>query len=266
MSSSRLLIVKIGGNVLDDPKSLDDFVEKFAALPGKKILVHGGGKIASNVAAQLGLEVKMLEGRRITDENMLKVTSMVYAGLTNKTLVAKLQAAGCDAVGLSGADGNAIQTMKRPVKDIDYGFVGDVMHDSVNVAAIKKFLDGSFTPVFSAITHNGLGQLLNTNADTIASALAIAMTSIYETSLIYCFEKKGVLRNLEDEDAVIKELTPGEFARLKVIKAISEGMIPKLDNAFEALGKGVFSIAIGQAESLHLIQQKQAGTHIINRY
>ncbi len=265
MTTSRLLIVKIGGNVIDDPRGLQDFVEKFAALPGKKILVHGGGKLATDLATKIGLDVNMVDGRRITDEEMLKVTSMVYAGLTNKSIVAKLQAAGCDAVGLSGADGNTIQTMKRPVKTIDYGYVGDVMHDSVQVAAIKKFLDGGFTPVFSAITHNGSGQLLNTNADTIASALAVAMTSIYETSLIYCFEKKGVLRNPADEDSVIAELSNGDFERLQKVKAVSEGMIPKLQNAFDAVAKGVFSVAIGQAESLHLIQQKRAGTAVVNR-
>src|SRR5690606_27078779 len=157
---------------------------------------------------------------------------------TNKTLVAKLQAAGCDAVGLSGADGNVIQTMKRPVKDVDYGFVGDVMHDSVDVGSLKKFLDGGFTPVFSAITHNGRGPLLNTNADTIASALAVAMSSIYETSLIYCFEMDGVLRDVNDKNSVIPEITPSDFERLQKTNVVAQGMIPKLQNSFEALNKG----------------------------
>src|SRR5690606_11992891 len=159
MSASRLLIVKIGGNVIDNVEALNDFIEKFATLPGKKVLVHGGGKIATDLAQQMGLPVNMVDGRRVTDAETLKIATMVYAGWTNKTLVAKLQAAGCDAVGLSGADGNVIQTMKRPVKDVDYGFVGDVMHDSVDVGSVKKFLDAGFTPVFSAITHNGQGQL-----------------------------------------------------------------------------------------------------------
>src|SRR5690606_2341188 len=158
MSASRLLIVKIGGNVIDNIEAQNDFIEKFAALPGKKILVHGGGKIASDLAGRLSIPVNMVEGRRITDEETLNVATMVYAGLINKTLVAKLQAAGCDALGLSGADGNSIQAIKRPVREIDYGLVGDIMHDSVNAAGIKKFLDAGFTPVFSAITHNGLGQ------------------------------------------------------------------------------------------------------------
>lgn len=265
MSASRLLIVKIGGNVIDNIDALNDFIEKFAALPGKKILVHGGGKLASDIAGRMGIPVKMAEGRRITDEQTLGVATMVYAGLTNKTIVAKLQAAGCDAVGLSGADGNVIQTMKRPVKDIDYGYVGDVMHDSVDAASIKKFLDGGFTPVFSAITHNGQGQLLNTNADTIASALAVGMTSIYETSLIYCFEKEGVLLDVNDRDSVIPEITQTDFERLKKNKAVAEGMIPKLQNAFEAVSKGVAEVAIGNAQSLHLIQQNRAGTRMVLR-
>lgn len=263
MSASRLLIVKIGGNVIDDPGSLMDFIEKFATIPGKKILVHGGGKLATRLADELHVPVNMVDGRRITDEETLRIATMVYAGWTNKMLVAQLQKSGCDAVGLSGADGNVIQTMKRPVKEIDYGLVGDVMHDSVNVANIKKFLDGGFTPVFSAITHNGQGQLLNTNADTIASALAVAMTSIYETSLIYCFEKPGVLRNMQDDQSVIPEMSLADFERMKKVNTVSAGMLPKLQNAFDALGKGVVSVSLGLASSLHVIQQAQAGTRIV---
>lgn len=263
MSASRLLIVKIGGNVIDDADALHDFVEKFAALPGKKILVHGGGKLASDLANQLSVPVNMKDGRRITNAETLRIATMVYAGLTNKQLVAKLQAAGCDALGLSGADGNVLQTMKRPVKEIDYGFVGDIMHDSVNVANIKKFLDGGFTPVFSAITHNGQGQLLNTNADTIASALAVAMTAIYETSLIYCFEKQGVLRDVNDDNSVITEISQMDFERMQKVKSVAEGMIPKLHNAFEALMKGVSLVSIGLAGQVHMIQQQQSGTRLI---
>lgn len=265
MSASRLLIVKIGGNVIDNADALDDFIEKFAALPGKKVLVHGGGKAASDLAEQLGIPVNKVDGRRITDAETLRVATMVYAGWTNKTIVAKLQAVGCDAVGLSGADANVIQTMKRPVKELDYGFVGDVMHDSVDAASIKKFLDGGFTPVFSAITHNGQGQLLNTNADTIASALAVGMTSIYDTSLIYCFEKEGVMRDINDRDSVIPVMTLADFERLQKSNAIAEGMIPKLQNAFEAVSKGVAEVAIGHARSLHLIQQNRAGTRMARK-
>ncbi len=263
MSASRLLIVKIGGNVIDNAAALHDFLEKFSALPGKKILVHGGGKLATELSNKMGIPVNMVDGRRITDAETLKVATMVYAGWTNKNIVAKLQALDCDAIGLSGADGNTLQTMKRPVKELDYGFVGDIMHDTVNVANIKKFLDAGFTPVFSAITHNGQGQLLNTNADTIASAIAVAMTSIYETSLIYCFEKQGVLRDVNDEQSVISEISLMDFDRMQKVKAVAEGMIPKLQNAFDALGKGVSTVSIGHAESLHLIQNERAGTKIV---
>jgi acetylglutamate kinase len=263
MAASRLLIVKIGGNVIDDPACLESFLEKFAALPGKKILVHGGGKIASQLAVELGIPVQMVEGRRITDEPMLRIATMVYAGWTNKQIVARLQTFGCDAVGLSGADGNTIQAIKRPVKEIDFGYVGDLMHDSVQVAAVKKFLDSGFTPVFSAITHNGQGQLLNTNADTIAASLAISMTAIYETSLVYCFDKKGVLRDVSNDQSVIPEITMMDFERLKKTKTIVDGMIPKLQNAFDAISKGVSDVSIGHADYLHLIQQKQFGTRMV---
>lgn len=262
---SLLHIIKIGGNVIDDEEQLHLFLEKFAALQGKKILVHGGGKIASRIAASLGVEVKMLEGRRITDEKMLDVVTMVYAGLTNKKIVALLQKEGCDAVGLSGADGNVIKAVKRPVKQVDYGYVGDILFDSVNTLNLKKFLEAGFTPVFSAITHNGLGQLLNTNADTIASALAISLSKTYDTQLMYCFEKNGVLRDVNDETSVIKRLNREEFERLKSDKVIFEGMIPKLDNAFEAIAKGVKNVYIGNALNLHLYQQGEFGTCLLSK-
>lgn len=262
---SLIHIIKIGGNVIDDEEQLHLFLEKFAALQGKKILVHGGGKIATRVADSLGVEVKMLEGRRITDEKMLDVVTMVYAGLTNKKLVALLQKNNCDAVGLSGADGNIIKAVKRAVKQVDYGYVGDILFDSVNTLSLKKFLDAGFTPVFSAITHNGLGQLLNTNADTIASALAISLSKIYDTQLIYCFEKNGVLRDVSDESSVIKSINIEEFQRLKLDKVIFEGMIPKLDNAFEAISKGVKNVYIGNALNLHLYQQGEFGTCLLSK-
>lgn len=265
MSNSTLNIIKIGGNVIDDNIQLEAFLEKFAAIPGKKILVHGGGKIATRIASQLEIEAKMVEGRRITDEPMLDVVTMVYAGLTNKKIVATLQKYQCDAIGLSGADGNVIKSIKRPVKEIDYGFVGDILVDSVNTLAIKKFLDAGFTPVFSAITHNGAGQLLNTNADTIASALSTALSGLYETSLIYCFEKNGVLSNILDDNSVIESITAKEFEKYKLEGVISDGMIPKLQNAFEAINKGVKSVFIGNAANLHLFQQQKFGTCLINK-
>jgi len=265
MSNSTLNIIKIGGNVIDDDIQLEAFLEKFAAIPGKKILVHGGGKIASRVAEKMGLKVKMVDGRRITDKDMLDVVTMVYAGLTNKNIVATLQKYKCDAIGLSGADGNVIKAIKRPVKEIDYGFAGDILADSVNSLAIKKFLDAGFTPVFSAITHNGNGQLLNTNADTIASALAVNMTEHYETSLIYCFEKNGVLKDINDENSVIETITAKQFEMYKDSGIISEGMIPKLQNAFDAINKGVKSVYIGNASNLHLFQQQKFGTCLVNK-
>ncbi|MCI0920971.1 acetylglutamate kinase [Sphingobacterium rhinopitheci] len=265
MSNSTLNIIKIGGNVIDDDIQLEAFLEKFAAVPGKKILVHGGGKIATRIAASLGIEAKMVDGRRITDEPMLDVVTMVYAGLTNKKIVATLQKYDCDAIGLSGADGNVIKAVKRPVKDIDYGYAGDILADSVNALAIKKFLDAGFTPVFSAITHNGNGQLLNTNADTIASALATALSSYYETSLIYCFEKNGVLLDVNDNASVIENITASEYSRYKESGIISDGMIPKLENAFDAINKGVKSVFIGNASNLHLFQQRKFGTCLVNK-
>ena len=265
MSNSTLHIIKIGGNVIDDAQQLEIFLEKFASVPGKKILVHGGGKIATRIASELGIEAKMVEGRRITDEKMLDVVTMVYAGLTNKNIVATLQKYNCDAIGLSGADGNVIKAVKRPVRQIDYGFAGDILADSVNPLAIKKFLDAGFIPVFSAITHNGNGQLLNTNADTIASALATALSDHYETALIYCFEKNGVLMNVEDENSVIENITAAEYQRYKDVGIISDGMVPKLDNAFDAINKGVRSVYIGNASNLHLFQQKKFGTCLINK-
>lgn len=257
---SVLNVIKIGGNVIDDEDQLQSFLEKFAALQGKKILVHGGGKVATRTAAGLGIEAKMIDGRRVTDAAMLDIVTMVYAGLTNKKIVSLLQKFDCDALGLSGADGNSIKAVKRPVREVDYGYVGDILVDSVNTLSIKKFLEAGFTPVFSAITHNGLGQLLNTNADTIASALAVSLSKIYDTRLIYCFEKDGVLRDVNDERSVIKSINPDEFEALKSAGVIYEGMIPKLDNAFHAIGKGVKNVYIGNALNLHLYQQGEFGT------
>ncbi|KGE14032.1 acetylglutamate kinase [Sphingobacterium deserti] len=257
---SVLNVIKIGGNVIDDEEQLHIFLEKFAALQGKKILVHGGGKVATRTAAGLGIEAKMIDGRRVTDAPMLDIVTMVYAGLTNKKIVSLLQKFDCDALGLSGADGNSIKAVKRPVREVDYGYVGDILVDSVNTLSIKKFLEAGFTPVFSAITHNGLGQLLNTNADTIASALAVSLSKIYDTRLIYCFEKDGVLRDVNDERSVIKSINPDEFEALKSAGVIYEGMIPKLDNAFHAIGKGVKNVYIGNALNLHLYQQGEFGT------
>jgi len=253
-------VVKIGGNVIDDTGLLQDFLEKFAGLPGRKILVHGGGKIATRLAADMGIEAKMLDGRRVTDAKMLDVATMVYAGLTNKRIVASLQKHGCNALGLSGADGNVIKTVKRPVREVDYGFVGDVLAGSVDRASLKKLLEAGFIPVFSAITHDGAGQLLNTNADSIASALAVSLSDSYETSLIYCFEKDGVLADIKDERSVIKTINPDGFERLKAAGTIHEGMLPKLENAFAAIAKHVKQVHIGNAQHLHRYPHGEFGT------
>jgi acetylglutamate kinase len=257
-----LTIVKIGGNIIDNSQKLHQFLLDFTAMPGKKILVHGGGKIATELGISLGIEPKMVDGRRITDIQTLRVVTMVYAGLINKNMVAQLQAKGCNAIGLTGADGNIIKAVKRPVKTVDYGFVGDLDVDSVSSTTINTLLKGNLVPVFCAITHDGDTQLLNTNADTIASALAVAMSSLYETKLVYCFEKKGVLRDVEDEDSLVKEIKLEEFEDLKEQGIVSGGMIPKLHNAFEAIKQGVKAVYIGKADELSNLDTTGLGTRL----
>ena len=269
-----LKVIKIGGNVIDNPESLQQFIADFAMLNGPKILVHGGGKIATKLAEDLGIKSKMVEGRRITDGESLKVVTMVYAGLINKNIVANLQSENCNAIGLSGADGNLIQAKRRPLKEIfskeknesisvDYGFVGDLNESAVDHQALSKLLEAGFTPVFSAITHDGKGQLLNTNADTIASAIAIAMSKEYETSLIFCFEKAGVLMDVEDESSIISSIDPHYYNELKRQGIINDGMIPKLDNAFEAINKGLKEVCIGKADTLPSLNNGNFGTRLI---
>ncbi len=271
-----LRVIKIGGNVIDNPESLQQFIVDFAMLQGPKILVHGGGKIATKLAEDLGIKSKMVEGRRITDGESLKVVTMVYAGLINKNIVAGLQSENCNAIGLSGADGNLIHAKRRPLKDlfskeknemisVDYGFVGDLDESSIDHQGLRKLLEAGFTPVFSAITHDGKGQLLNTNADTIASAISIAMAKEYETSLIFCFEKAGVLMDVEDESSVIRSIEPHYYNELKRQGIINDGMIPKLDNAFEAINKGLKEVYIGKADALPSLNNENFGTRLISR-
>jgi acetylglutamate kinase len=259
-----LHIIKIGGNVLDNPARLQRFLIDFAQLPGPKLLIHGGGKIASTIGLQLGIEPQYVEGRRLTDAETLKLVTMVYAGLINKNVVAQLQALGCNAIGMTGADANAIPATKRPVKTIDYGFVGDVAGpETINAAAIKALLQAGLTPVFAPLTHDGQGSLLNTNADTIASVLATALAPHYEVKLVYCFEKKGVLANAEDDDSVIPNINKQKYAELKASGVVSDGMIPKLDNAFAALEQGVKAVVIGEADQiLQMGKEEMAGTVI----
>jgi acetylglutamate kinase len=252
-----LHVIKIGGNVIDNSESLHHFIKDFIALDGYKILVHGGGKVATQLAETLGIESKLVDGRRITDIETLRVVTMVYGGLINKNIVAQLQRFHNNAIGLTGADGNFIRATKRPVKTIDYGFVGDIAEDSVNAQGIARLLEAGFTPVFCAITHDGEGQLLNTNADTIASALAVQLAALYETTLIYCFEKKGVLYDINDDDSLIREIDPERYEELKNKQIIHSGMIPKLDNAFTAIGCGVKAVIVGNSGDLGLLANKQ---------
>lgn len=243
-----LSIIKIGGNIIENEAELKAFLKLFSALDGLKILVHGGGKLATQLADKLGITSKMVDGRRITDAKSLEVITMVYGGLTNKKIVAQLQGNGCNAIGLSGADGNMIQAHKRPVKALDYGYVGDV--DAVKTKTLSKFLKMDLTPVFCALTHDGRGQLLNTNADTIAAEIAVHMSTFYTTSLYYCFEKKGVLRDIANEDSVIQQINNKSYTFLLNDGVISQGMIPKIDNCFSALERGVEQVCIGNTQML----------------
>lgn len=244
----KLSVVKIGGNIIEDESALNAFLNLFSNLKGQKILIHGGGKRATHIASKLGIESKMINGRRITDAETLEVITMVYGGLVNKNIVAKLQALQIDAIGLTGADANAITSNKRPVKDIDFGFVGDVKnvaHKSVN-----KLLEAGFTPVFCAITHDGNGQLLNTNADTIASQVAVGMSNLYKTSIYYCFELNGVLKDINDKNSVIKHIDSKLYKQLLDDGIIADGMLPKLENCFDALKHGVNTINMGNTAML----------------
>ncbi len=254
----KLILVKIGGNVIDNPDACAAFLKVFAQLEGPKILVHGGGKIATQTAAQLGIETQMVEGRRLTDRPMLDVVTMVYGGLVNKNLVAQLQAKCCNAIGLTGADGGIIRSVKRPVKTIDYGFVGDI--EAVNTPQIEALLQSGLVPVIAPLTYSTEGLLLNTNADTMASATAVAMAQTHEVSLIYCFEKKGVLSDPQDDDTVISNLNPDSYADYKEKEIINKGMIPKLDNAFAALQAGVKRVVICHADDLLAATGGKAGT------
>ena len=244
----KLSIIKIGGNVIEDENQLAKFLSSFSKMEGLKILVHGGGKLATQLAEKLGIQSQLVGGRRITDEESLKVITMVYGGLTNKNIVAQLQANNCNALGLSGADGNTIQAHKRPVKTIDYGYAGDV--DGINAATINALLTSGLVPVFCALTHNGKGQLLNTNADTIASEIAIGMSGLYETTLYYCFEKKGVLMDVAEENSVVKHINSQSYQELLEQKIIADGMLPKLENCFHALNKNVHKVCIGDISML----------------
>ena len=245
-----ITVVKIGGNVIDNDEALERFVADFAQLPSPKILIHGGGKLATRLAEKLEIPTTMVEGRRVTDAATLDVVAMVYAGLLNKRIVAKLQREGCNALGFSGADGNMIPAVKRNPEPLDYGFVGDIEPSRINTKLLSSLLDSGVTPVFCAITHDGNGTLLNSNADSVASAVAVAAASIAETDLVFCFEKQGVLRDIDDDNSVISLITKADYPTLRSEGIISKGMIPKIDNAFRAIDEGVTSVTIKHSEQL----------------
>ncbi len=243
----KLLVAKIGGNIVDNEEALASFLKDFAAIDQPKILIHGGGKIATRVAEKLGVKTEMINGRRITSKENLDVVVQLYAGLINKNIVAQLQASKtCNAIGFTGADANLITAVKRPVKDIDYGYVGDVTE--VNEDRIHQFLANGLTPVFCAITHNENGQLFNTNADTIASKIAVAMSSYYKVSLYYCFELKGVLTDINDKNSVIERIDAEKYSELKRQGIIADGMLPKMENCFDALKQNVAEVHIANSD------------------
>ena len=252
-------VIKIGGNVIDDPAALDGFQRDFACMEGSKILIHGGGKIATQISKKLGIETVMVGGRRVTDRPTLDVVTMVYAGLINKNVVAALQSHNCNAIGLSGADADAIVSHKRTGSDVDYGYVGDV--DRVNAVNIKKLTDAGFTPVFCAITHDEKGTLLNTNADTVASSVACGVAELDSVELIFCFEKNGVLSDPDDDNSVIANIDTNKYEQLKLSGVVSGGMLPKLENAFSALRSGVKKVII--ASPLYITNQNTPHTEIV---
>ncbi len=244
----KLTVIKVGGKIVEEAGSLAQLLDDFAALPGCKLLVHGGGRSATKLAARLGIESRMVNGRRITDAETLQVVTMVYGGLVNKNIVAGLQARSVNALGLTGADMNVIRSAKRPVVEVDYGFVGDVKQ--VNADLLGDLILRGIVPVMAPLTHDGTGHILNTNADTIAGETAKALAARFDVTLVYCFEKRGVLRDETDEDSVIPHITPDEFHRLVADGTVQGGMIPKLENAFEALNAGVSEVVITAASAL----------------
>jgi len=252
-----LTIVKVGGKIVEEASSLDGLLQRFSVLEGSKLLVHGGGRSATALAAQLGIETKMVNGRRVTDAEMLKVVTMVYGGLVNKNIVAGLQASGVNALGLTGADMNIMRSEKRPVKEVDYGFVGDVKE--VSAGLLSSLIGQGVVPVLAPLTHDKKGSLLNTNADVIAGEAAMALADFFDVTLVFCFEKKGVLSNEADDDSVIPVITPALYEQYVSQGVIQGGMIPKLDNAFESLRRGVKRVIITEASQLG----KETGTTVV---
>lgn len=253
----KLTLIKVGGKIVEEPESLSALLANFSQIEGHKVLVHGGGRSATKMAAQLGIESKMINGRRVTDADTLQVVVMVYGGLVNKRIVAGLQAVGVNALGMTGADMDILRADKRPVKEVDYGFVGDVKQ--ANGAALAQLIRGGVIPVLAPLTHDGKGNLLNTNADTIAGEAAKALAQHFDVTLVYCFEKKGVLSDENDDDSVIPTIDATLFEELVATGVVQGGMIPKLENAFEALRAGVKEVIITQADAI----SGEDGTHVV---
>lgn len=244
----RLTIIKVGGKVVENTDTLNAFLDQFIRISGQKILVHGGGSTATEIAGRLGIQSEMVDGRRITGQSMLEVVTMVYGGLVNKKVVAGLQARNCNAIGLTGADLNLISAKKRPVQEIDYGFVGDI--DDVNSRELRMLINENVVPVIAPLTHDNKGQLLNTNADTIAAELASELAGYFSVYLFYCFEKKGVLQDPDDDNSLIHELDAALFQQYKEERVINTGMIPKLENGFRAKRNGVKEVLITNSDNL----------------
>jgi len=259
----KLFVIKVGGNIIDDEVKLKAFLQSFASVQSHKILVHGGGKIATEIGNKLNIESKYINGRRITDDDTIDLVTMVYGGLINKKIVAQLQSFNCNAIGLTGADANIMPAKKRVVKDVDFGWVGDIDNSKVKSENLKTLLESNFTPILAPLTHDEQGHILNTNADTIASSVAVALSTYYDVRLIYCFEKKGVLENMEDENSVIKNINKVKYKQLLDEQKLFAGILPKIDNAFAAIDTGVHEVLIGDANDLiQNTTQKTIGTLI----
>ena len=258
----KVFVIKIGGNIIDDENKLSSFLKSFSAIDGKKILIHGGGKLATRLAEQMDIPQQLIDGRRITDAETLKVVTMVYAGYINKNIVAQLQSNNCNAIGVTGADANAVLAHKRIHPKLEYGFVGDV--DSINVSFFRSLLQQGLVAVIAPISHDKKGQLLNTNADTIAQETAKALSNDFSVTLIYCFEKSGVLMDAENDNSVINKINSGYYSELKQKGIVHSGMIPKLDNAFAAIKSGVEKVIIGKAEELEQLINGGKGTTLTN--
>ena len=258
-----LYIIKIGGNVIDDKSNLDSFLKEFSSIKEKKILVHGGGKIATAIGNKLNIHSNYIDGRRITDDETIDLVTMVYGGFVNKKIVVALQSLQCNAIGLTGADANVLPAKKRPVKMIDYGWVGDVNADHINLSSWQLFIDNNITPVVAPLTHDEEGHILNTNADTIAAALSVTLSKVYNVELVYCFEKNGVLADVNDESSVIAELNVATYDTLKEGKKLFAGILPKIDNAFDTINNGVNKVIIGNSNDLLQLINNKSGTKII---